>query len=808
MKGIGKLFLGLFLMTLIGVASNVDVKAVSIDLITPPEEWGSASATLTISTTFDSTDFPASGDSKNIVYEVTDESDNSLGTATVTFDFSSVEKKVTYNGNTKLVDAFPSSITDLKILLNASTVQTDIQADGKETLTVQETGSGKTKPIEITANSVSFSAEKLDGTNITSITTKPSTPFYILNGYTLSFEVLTTQTGGYKFYDWKDNGSNANPRSITMESDNISLVARYKLDDNSLVIDNLEGASVVVSEWTGNTLFKISKNSYGDPIVDHIKVNGVTVNGTPVNYDVYNSGSIYYFKFKAPNTEGANLPLVIKMNDGAEFKYNINVVKLSNIGISFPQKSYSVGVNSPTTITLSYTGVKPKKVTYTSSDASSLKIVSQDDDALTVTVEGLQPKNNITLTAEAEYDPIGGTSIANKEATTIINVQTLKMKDELFVVEGLTVPLYEFISTGDKSMTVSTITDNSDYVDINGNVPGSLSGINVKGAAKGSSTKDKFVVDGNEMKATVYTKPSMTFESAGLSGNSTGSGTYTYTVTMPKGVYHDEKAYWVENLSKAKLVFKSSSDDPKTKEIDIDGFSDNTNDTYSKKATKRIDVRTLTGYLKDICRKDEETVSVTAYAINGKSEKDDKVKTDSKEIKAYKITLDTNGGNTSYTVNGDSINDYFYKIDGVEYTVVANGTGKLDKTSSVNFSNPSSEGTGTATIKLGASGSGVLGEKRIKAAFSGSNDDTDYNNTNYDNQPEDGESTADIWILWSVLFISILGAGFMIWKRFGLVRAIAEADEEVAVAEHKEEVKAKKKEKEDKIKMLKDLRNL
>ena len=78
----------------------------------------------------------------------------------------------------------------------------------------------------------------------------------------------------------------------------------------------------------------------------------------------------------------------------------------------------------------------------------------------------------------------------------------------------------------------------------------------------------------------------------------------------------------------------------------------------------------------------------------------------------------------------------------------------------------------------------------------------------YDDVPKTGESKADIWILWSVLFVSILGAGFMIWKRFGLVRAIAEADEEVAVAEHKEEAKVRKKEKEDKIKMLKDLRNL
>ena len=78
----------------------------------------------------------------------------------------------------------------------------------------------------------------------------------------------------------------------------------------------------------------------------------------------------------------------------------------------------------------------------------------------------------------------------------------------------------------------------------------------------------------------------------------------------------------------------------------------------------------------------------------------------------------------------------------------------------------------------------------------------------YDDVPKTGESKADIWILWSVLLISILGAGFMIRKRFGLVRAIAAADEEMAKAVHDEKVEAEKKEKESKMQMLKDLRKL
>lgn len=78
----------------------------------------------------------------------------------------------------------------------------------------------------------------------------------------------------------------------------------------------------------------------------------------------------------------------------------------------------------------------------------------------------------------------------------------------------------------------------------------------------------------------------------------------------------------------------------------------------------------------------------------------------------------------------------------------------------------------------------------------------------YDDVPKTGESKTDIWVLWTVLFIAILGAGFMIWKRFGLVRAIAEAEEEYEAAEQEERVEAARKEKEDKINMIKDLRNL
>ena len=86
---------------------------------------------------------------------------------------------------------------------------------------------------------------------------------------------------------------------------------------------------------------------------------------------------------------------------------------------------------------------------------------------------------------------------------------------------------------------------------------------------------------------------------------------------------------------------------------------------------------------------------------------------------------------------------------------------------------------------------------------SGSGSDSDL-----DEVPKTGESKTDIWILWSVLLASILCAGFMVYKRFGLVKAISRVEAEEAAAEEARVAKAQEEEKENRMRMLKDLRNL
>ena len=213
----------------------------------------------------------------------------------------------------------------------------------------------------------------------------------------------------------------------------------------------------------------------------------------------------------------------------------------------------------------------------------------------------------------------------------------------------------------------------------------------------------------------------------------------------------------------------------------------------------------LTNIFKDICSGDEDTVKVKAYAYHD-GEKYKKIVSNEETYKAYKISLDTSAG-ASYTVDGDSVSgNNFYGIDGASYTIKASPTngGTLDRTNSGEFNSGE-----TITYR-------VSGSKTLKAVYitptpstttSPKNTALDGNDP-YDEAPKTGESKADIWILWSVLLISILGAAFMIRKRFGLVRAIAAADEEMAQAVREEKIETEKKEKESKIQMLKDLRKL
>lgn len=213
-----------------------------------------------------------------------------------------------------------------------------------------------------------------------------------------------------------------------------------------------------------------------------------------------------------------------------------------------------------------------------------------------------------------------------------------------------------------------------------------------------------------------------------------------------------------------------------------------------------------------------------------------------KNATLYKITFGNNGststssstsgsaGNFTYRVNlggQDVERPYFYGLKGQTFnvTAVAGDNTHFSKWSNGSTANPmaytvsaaasiyavsgnsstastSSSGKSSSSSSSSSSGGGAGGG----AGGSGSGGSGDY-----DDVPKTGESKTDIWILWGVLLVSILGAGFMIYKRFGLVKAIAQVDAEEAAAREAEEqakIDAETKEKEERLKVLRDLRNL
>ncbi len=840
MKGIRKLFLGLIFMTLIGVGFKVDVKAADVpaDSITAitigeaPTDWSSGTAKVRLTFNFNdqgaTSVFPVQDADDNVATFTVKKGTTPVKNFTVTFRNKTGELSKVKVADGEFVDKPTSNELYYDIPFTKAEIKALLDADGKVTLTFNNEkavagAQNKTRVIE--AYSVTLTAKsKTESGTIRDITTgaapkhgetestvtQTSNPFYLLPGEKQWIGVGNATVGGFRFNKWEELDINWQPYEITMGTANKTINALYLQNPDGLKIPTLtsSGTDVVVDENSAHFSYT---TTYGtQPVKNYISKAYIG------SKEVFKDSDADYIWFKGSTVAGRDQTLKFVMTDGAEYSFSgINVINIADTKIEFNPKAYSTSPNSPVTMTLVTYGATPKEVTYSFSPNTGItseQIPSSGKKGTQgVRVTGTSALSSVTVTATATYDDIGGTSIPDKTATATLSIQSLTMKSDLFVNKGHTVNLSDFISSGSKDSTVSITNNASSYVETSA-TSGVLKNITVKGKSSGTADKEKFIVEGNKMKVTCYPEPALSVETTSGSSSS-GSYTYSYHVTMPKGVYYgDDTDVWVSDLKKAILIIKGSGDDPKKKEIVLDSDWKDESDKISMKVTKKLDVKTLTGYLRDIGKKDEESFKVYACAVNGKGNNDDKIKTEEKEIKAYKIALDTNGGKTSYTVNGDACYDYFYKIDGVEYTVVARGTGTLDKKNSVNADNATTS-SGTATIVLGSSGAGVLGERKIKAAFTGSNtanDSTDGGDggDGYDEVPKTGESKADIWILWTVLFISILGAGFMIWKRFGLVRAIAEAEQEQAYAEHEEQVKAEKKAKEDKLNMLKDLRNL
>ena len=406
----------------------------------------------------------------------------------------------------------------------------------------------------------------------------------------------------------------------------------------------------------------------------------------------------------------------------------------------------------------------------------------------------------------------------------------------LEVNEGKSIYLYNFMTDAAKKKSFTVTSGDKTSVNTSGK-SAAANTITVTGVTSGTGS---IIVDGTSYPVTVHPKSYVSL-SGGESSSSSGvislssdskssSSTKAVSVSVPKVVSYDDSLSdqnYSTDIKYARVYFDGDKKDNQYVLVSVEGSGD------SKSGS--ISVKDMTKILKQVADGSSDEVGIQAYPNYGSGEgKTDywNVPSDIRTMKVYKIKLDRSEGAT-YTVkqNGTELisssdsTEYFYAIKGLTYNIKAQAKDSSNKDKST-FQKWDNEHNSNWD-KADGGDFDADESKTFKAVYGSSTTPTPTptpsptttkttanggaagaNGDGYDEVPKTGESKADIWILWSVLLISILGASFMIRKRFGLVRAIAAADEEMAQAVRDEKVEIEKKEKESKMQMLKDLRNL
>ena len=387
---------------------------------------------------------------------------------------------------------------------------------------------------------------------------------------------------------------------------------------------------------------------------------------------------------------------------------------------------------------------------------------------------------------------------ANVSIRAIFKTSTGGVNGPVKVTKNLSVPLSNY-TDGDPTIGNITKKVNTNYVSVTPS-SGKASIINITGITPVSTATSGLTVDGKDVDVIVYNLPTLKTSSYKDKDSSP-----VLEGTMPKSVYHDN----VKTDSITGYVIKYNTKTGEVLDLDSNG-------------NFAVDVKRFTKDIADVMGDDsEKNITMTAHPVfyyQNKEYWDPNVSSDPIAKKVYKIKLNGDEG-AKYKINDKEMEGYFYAIAGIEYKIEA-----MAKSSEYKETPDRWEGVSFGDKRSGTTDFDSTSSKTITAFFSKKNSSSSSSSSSssgrqsgangesmgdgYDDVPKTGESKTDIWILWTVLFISILGAGFLIWKRFGLARAIAEADEAVAHAEYEEQVKAAEKEKQEKLDMLKDLRNL
>lgn len=434
-----------------------------------------------------------------------------------------------------------------------------------------------------------------------------------------------------------------------------------------------------------------------------------------------------------------------------------------------------------------------------------------------------------------------GDEVSTPAATvTITKKATLKIIDKpVGVTVGHTVNLGDFLDNNTKNATIDVVTDGT-YAKVSSgassqsNVLGSKA--TVYGRTVGKEKGEVYIYNAgttdpedyaDSAYVTVYPEPSisavggdygglMSFNASG--GSSSSANAAGITITVPTSTYHGSSSEWLEDVNGAYVTLQSRNKGAITyTTVAASGSSNNSsNNSSALSKTATISLSALTNNaFRSIASGDTDQILVTAYPYNSSSDEFDDELPATTMLTIYKISF--NGDRATYKVNGNTVSDYFYAIPGVSYKIESaakNSGEKFEKweggeastatIDSISFSGPKT----LKAIYSGSSSSSSSASSSTAKTAAGGGSSSSPSGEGLDDVPKTGESKADIWILWTVLLVSILGAGFMIYRRFGVVNAIAKADAEEAVAIEEEKKVAETKEKEDTLRILKDLRDL
>ena len=825
MKGIRKLFLGLVLLTLFGVGFKVQVRAAVNSVALKTDDggktyWTKDAAKIDVYFTTGSEDelYPTAVG----IYEYKFELDGTdIAGQSFTAERTATTTEFKRNGTTVAEGTFNdignipkgTILTDLGGVTGSKTYVLKL----KRSLDGGAWGDVAQVSFTIKGFKITPSAKRSSTASDEPVVTFTPATAYVLEGDESPTFKADDKLPGFEFVEWKfgDNTvtntfEDGKPTcKVTPTEDNIStddLVAYYKNNTSAnLTFTNkeLEGAVIAKGQKIDPTRrFTLSGGYKYEDIsdaADAVTIGGTSVTGLYKEKTGDSSGAIY---FNAPNISSAEPQVLkIKMKDGRVFTRNVYVIDPNDVTVSLtPNTAQTISTGGSVVFTPSITpAISGVTYDYVFTPTTYKNYVTDSVSAGKLTLTGKsQTTTPVTVAARATFSIEGATDATKDSATVSVTVTSpvLTSLSNVFANEDLSVPLSQFVNDKNANIHIDSVTTQNSagsYISVSPSSNALTGDIKIKGSGKTKEiTKGIKVTSGAttlESNVTVYPKPTIA-----KGENGTSELNYVFKLTMPKGVYHDSTI--IEDLSKAKLEFEGS----KGKHVFDKSYDLENNDDLSKKNkdTVSISYSDMEDIIDKVAKDDDKEITVRAIADGDKE-------VASSKLKLYKIKFDKSAG-ASYTVNGRSISDYFYGIDGVSYSIKSTGPGSLDRNNSGEFNNGES-----ITFK-------VEGARTLKAVYTGSSSSSSSGRQSgangesmgdgYDDVPKTGESKTDIWILWTVLFISILGAGFLIWKRFGLARAIAEADEAVAHAEYEEQVKAAEKEKQEKLDMLKDLRNL